>query len=67
MTLKLARMIGERLEISEAGTQTNERVPVATRRLLDEAWSGFRPEIGGRSIQIVVPDDSPEVHAHLAA
>ena len=65
-TLKLGRMIDELLEISEAGTQTqtNQRVPVATRPLLDQVLERLRPEIGGRSIQIVVPDHLPEVHAH---
>ena len=63
-TLKLGRMIDELLEISEAGTQTNQRVPVATRPLLDEVLERLRPEIEGRSIQISVPDHLPEVHAH---
>jgi len=63
-TLKLGRMINELLEISEAGTQTNQRVPVATRPLLDEVLERLRPEIGGRWIQISVPDHLPEVHAH---
>ena len=64
-TLKLGRMIDELLEISEAGTQTNEqRVPVATRPLLDQVLERLRPEIEGRSIQISVPDHLPEVHAH---
>ncbi|HYA45593.1 MAG TPA: HAMP domain-containing sensor histidine kinase [Acidimicrobiales bacterium] len=63
-TLKLGRMIDELLEISEAGTQTNQRVPVATRPLLDQVLERLRPEIGGRSIQISVPDHLPEVHAH---
>ena len=65
-TLKLGRMIDELLEISEAGTQTqrNQRVPVATRPLLDQVLERLRPEIEGRSIQISVPDFLPEVHAH---
>ena len=63
-TLKLGRMIDELLEISEAGTQTHHRVPVATRPLLDQVLERLRPEIEGRSIQISVPDHLPEVHAH---
>jgi len=63
-TLKLGRMIDELLEISEAGAQTNQRVPVATRPLLDEVLERLRPEIEGRSIQISVPDHLPEIHAH---
>jgi len=63
-TLKLGRMIDELLEISEAGTQTNQRVPVAMRPLLDEVLERLRPEIEGRSIQISVPDHLPEVYAH---
>jgi signal transduction histidine kinase len=63
-TFKLGRMLDELLEISEAGTQTNQRVPVATRPLLDEVLDRLRPEIEGRSIQISVPDHLPEVHAH---
>ncbi len=65
-TLKLGRMIDELLEISEASTQTqtNQRVPVATRPLLDQVLERLRPEIEGRSIQISVPDYLPEVHAH---
>jgi len=63
-TLKLGRMIGELLEISEAGTQTIQRVPVAMRPLLDQVLERLRPEINGRWIQISVPDHLPEVHAH---
>ncbi|MGB2609599.1 MAG: protoglobin domain-containing protein [Isosphaeraceae bacterium] len=63
-TLKLGRMIDELLEISEAGTQTNQRVPVAMRPLVDEVLERLRPEIEGRSIQISVPDHLPKVHAH---
>ena len=63
-TLKLGRMIDDLLEISEAGTQTNQRVPVATRPLLDEVLERLRPEIDGRSIQISVPDHMPETHAN---
>ena len=59
-TLKLGRMIDELLEISEAGTQTNQRVPVAMRPLVDEVLERLRPEIEGRSIQISVPDHLPE-------
>ena len=63
-TLKLGRMIDELLEISEAGTQTNQRVPVAMRPLVDEVLERLRPEIEGRSIQISVPDHLPEIYAH---
>ena len=63
-TLKLGRMINELLEVSEAGTQTDGRVHIATRRLLDEVLERLHPEIEGRSIQISVPDHLPEVHAH---
>ena len=63
-TLKLGRMIDELLEISAAGTQTNQRVPVATRPLLDQVLERLRPEIEGRPIEISVPDHLPEVYAH---
>jgi signal transduction histidine kinase len=63
-TLKLGRMIDELLEISEAGTQTNQRVPVAMRPLVDEVLERLRPEIEGRSIQISVPDHLPKIYAH---
>ena len=63
-TLKLGRMIDELLEISAAGTQTNQRVPVAMRPLVDEVLERLRPEIEGRSIQISVPDHLPEIYAH---
>ena len=47
-----------------AQTQTNQRVSVATRPLLDQVLERLRPEIEGRSIQISVPDHLPKVHAH---
>ena len=65
-TLKLGRMIG-RVAGDQRGrqqTQTNHRVPVATRPLLDQVLERLRPEVEGRSIQISVPDYLPEVHAH---
>ena len=63
-SLKLGRMVGELLEISEAGGQKDQRIRVATRRLLDEVLERLRPEIEGRPIEISVPDHLPEVHAH---
>ena len=63
-SLKLSRMIGELLEISEAGGRKDVRVCVATRRLLDEVLERLRPEIEGRPIAISVPDHLPEVYSH---
>jgi len=62
--LKLGRMIGDLLAISEAGAHPDQRVRVATRRLLDEVLERLRPELEGRSIQFELPDRMPDVRAH---
>jgi signal transduction histidine kinase len=62
--LTLGRMIGELLSMSEASAQPDQRMRVATRRVLDEVLERLRPEVEGRSIQFVLPDNLPDVRAH---
>jgi signal transduction histidine kinase len=65
-TLKMKGMIDELLAISEAAAQPGQRRRVSLRGLVDEALERVRVDYGRTSIEVVVPDDMPEVVAHPA-
>ncbi|MEO6811028.1 MAG: protoglobin domain-containing protein, partial [Isosphaeraceae bacterium] len=63
-TLQLSRTIDELLSLSEASAQPYHRSRVPARRLFEGALERLRSEIESGRVQVVLPNEMPEVFVH---
>jgi signal transduction histidine kinase len=63
-TMKMKGMIDELFAISEAAAKPSQRSRVSMRGLIDDVLERLRLELGPREIEIIVPDQLPDVYAH---